>query len=234
MFQILENDLKRILREPFLILMLFVPILAGVAVRFGMILLDPFIPFLKLMDFDFIITPFTVLFIGLMYGAVVGLMLLDEKDENTLIAMFVTPMGRKGYFFTRVITLMCVTIIYGLVLSYILSFKQPTLLTMLCLSIIVAFEAPLSALTMVTFAKNKVEGLAIMKLYSFFVLTPIIMYFIPKSLEWIFVWNPYYFPIKIFEVGMIGGNMLLTFLLGLAVHAVYILMLLKRFENQVI
>lgn len=60
-------------------------------------------------NFDFDLVPyypmllsfFFVLQIPLLFGVLVGLLVLDEKDDNTLTALRVTPISMRGYALYR-------------------------------------------------------------------------------------------------------------------------------------
>lgn len=99
------NDLKSIRREPLLLYMLVIPPIMVLVFR---LILPPATAYLS-ENFDFDLVPyypmllsfFFVLQIPLLFGVLVGLLVLDEKDDNTLTALRVTPISMRGYALYR-------------------------------------------------------------------------------------------------------------------------------------
>jgi fluoroquinolone transport system permease protein len=84
-----------------------------------------------------------------------------------------------------------------------------------------------------TFAANKVEGLALMKVLSIFMLGPLAAYFVGSSWQLLFGLLPTYWPAKAFWVAGEGGNFWPYVLAGLAYALLLISLLLRRFRQKV-
>ena len=92
--------------------------------------------------------------------------------------------------------------------------------------------APLFALILSTFAANKVEGLALMKGLSVFMLGPLAAYFIDSDLQLLLGVLPTYWPTKAFWVAGEGGNLWPYVLVGMVYHLLLLVWLLRRFQKK--
>ncbi len=99
------NDLKSVRRDPLLVYMLVIPPLMVLLVR---LILPRATAYLS-EGFGFDLVPyypmllgfFFVLQIPFLFGLLVGLLVLDERDDDTLTALRVTPISMAGYAFYR-------------------------------------------------------------------------------------------------------------------------------------
>jgi len=114
-------------------------------------------------------------------GWVTGFLLLEDRDESTLFAIDVTPMGKSGYFAYRVS-------VTGLI-SWVIAFggirlllPDAGLLMAAFAGILIAMEAVCVAVGLPAIARNKVEGLALNKLINIAALAPFLV-FIPSPLR---------------------------------------------------
>lgn len=119
-----------------------------------------------------------VLMPGAMLGWVTGFMLLDDRDEAVLMVLETTPIGRNGIIAYRLVVTIVLTVIVSVSIGF---FVLPALLwtTPFLMAIIAAGHAVLSALFLLAFAANKVEGLALTKLINLALLAPLAALFAP-------------------------------------------------------
>lgn len=115
----------------------------------------------------------------LLAGSVVGFLLLDQRDDRTLLALRVTPIPLGAYLTYRLAaptvvaigaTLAAIAVAGGLGLS-----PGAALLAALA----AAPLAPVAALALAAFARNKVQGLALMKAASVLLMAPLAALFLP-------------------------------------------------------
>jgi fluoroquinolone transport system permease protein len=232
------NDLKSAGRDPLLVYMLVIPPLmvvlarlilpaatAYLSGRFGFDLV-PYYPML--------LSFFFVLQIPLLFGVLVGLMVLDEKDDDTLTALRVTPISMTGYALYKGGAAVFLSFLYVLVALPLTGLIPASLLPAVAPSAVLSgLTAPIFALVIATFAANKVEGLALMKVLSIFVLGPLAAYFIGSSPQLLFGLLPTYWPAKAFWVAGEGGNFWPYVCVGLAYDLLLIALLLRRFRQKV-
>jgi hypothetical protein len=111
---VLRADAKRLTRDPFLLFMVGYPWLITWALRELLPTLNGrFADQLTLSDYYPVAACLVALLIPNAMGIVLGLQLLEEKDEGSLVAVAVTPMSLDQYFLYR-------TVVYALVSAALL------------------------------------------------------------------------------------------------------------------
>lgn len=232
------NDLKGISRDSLLVYMLVVPPIMVLAVRLAI----PWLTGGLAESFGFDLVPyypmlfsfFFVLQLPLLFGLLVGLLILDERDDDTLTALRVTPISMTGYALYRGGTAVLLSTLYVIVALPLTGLAPPTILPAVTpIAILSGILAPLFGLVLANFASNKVEGLALMKALSIFLLGPLAAYFIDSNWQLILGILPTYWPAKAFWVASDGGGFWPYFLAGLAYNLALVTLLLRRFREKV-
>lgn len=232
------NDLKSIRREPLLLYMLVIPPVMVLVLR---LILPPATVYLsENLDFDLVpyypmlLSFFFVLQIPLLFGVLVGLLVLDEKDDSTLTALRVTPISMRGYALYRgggAVLLSFAYVLFALLSSGFVPISL--LLAIAAVALLAGLMAAVFALTVAIFASNKVEGLALTKGLSVFMLGPLAAYFVPTDWQLLFGLLPTYWPAKTFWVAGDGGNFWPYALAGLIYSVLLLALLLRRFRAKV-
>ncbi|MEO3876701.1 hypothetical protein ABGB18_48790 [Nonomuraea sp. B12E4] len=177
-----------------------------------------------------IISAFCVLGPPLLLGAVMALQLLDDKDQHTLTALRVTPVPPVTYPAYRATvtgTLAALTVIASLAVSG--QVPARTLAMSVAIAVAAGLLAPLLGLTMASIGRNKIEGLAVMRVVGLAVFTlPMIPFFIPGS-PWQLAFGvlPPYWPVRAFWSAMDGGAFWPYIAGGLLYNAVLTLGLIR-------
>ncbi|SDZ16461.1 fluoroquinolone transport system permease protein [Evansella caseinilytica] len=176
----LTGDLKNILRDPLMLLVLLVPVFMVLLVEFGLALVDgqlaSFGDF-RLLNHRLFIIAVILLMTPLMIGMVTGFLLLDEMDDGIFSYMEITPLKKWGYLFYRVTLPSVIGFAVSLLMAGIFFAGEPVRWGALSLSLaLISFIGPLITMYLAAFAKNKVEGMAYSKLISLLLLAPILSY----------------------------------------------------------
>ncbi len=231
------NDVKQVQRDSLLAWLVVLPVFYAVVMRF----LLPFISeqvaaHVALSDYYPLIVSY--LFIAMtpvLVGAVVGFLLLDERDEQTLKALMVTPLPMSTYLLYRITAAMLLSVGLVLLVVPLVGVGQVPFLPLLLTSVVSAMAAPLTALFFVGFAENKVQGFAMMKIIGVLGLAPVVAYFIPTPWQDVLgLLFPAYLPIKAFWVISAGGALWwLYLLLGVLLQGGLLKLLMDRFSRQV-
>lgn len=234
-YGLVRGDAKSIVRDPTLLFVTFLPILLGLILRL-------FIPWLaNLLQPSFDLTRYYVHIMGVLavyppaaFGWVTGFTLLDERDENILTAVSVTPLSKTGYIAYR----LTMPLFVGGALCYITLFVAGLVplspAKLLPVAMISSLGAPLAALFMVAFGGNKVEGLAVSKGISLMYIGPLAVIFIQSDWQYLAGVIPTFWVSRAFVSSY--GNMLEYWLAiagGLLVSAVFLGLFLKRFGQRV-
>ena len=107
--------------------------------------------------------------IPMLFGMVYAFILLDESDMHILQVISITPAGKKNFLYMRMIVPALLSFVMVL-LSVALTSPVPSegWLRTLFVSILLAGQVPFVFLFIGSLAGNKVEGLALSKLYGVF------------------------------------------------------------------
>jgi fluoroquinolone transport system permease protein len=167
-------------------------------------------------------------------GAVVGFMLLDQRDDNTLMALQVTPLPIAGYLAYRLAAPMVLSTIMGLIALPLSGLVQLDLLKLLMAVLAAALLAPITALFLGAYAANKVQGFALQKALGVFFIAPFAATLLPQPWQLLAGVIPTYWPATLLwtlQSGKSNGELLL--LGSLAYQGLLLALLLRRF-NRVI
>lgn len=174
-------------RNPLLAVALLGPAAVMTAIRFGW---KPLADWLaetygwNLHEYDMLLGVSLLLVIPLLAGCMSGFLLLDERDEGLGAYYAVTPLSRQGYWRIRLTPPVVLAGAFALLFPAAtgLTPYSPSLAAALLLA---ALLTPLIALMLVSFASNKVEGLALSKGLSLLVFIPAAVHFLPDPWRWL-------------------------------------------------
>ncbi len=232
-----KNDLKNVGRDSLLLQVMLVPFLFVVSVR---LLIPPVESYLQ-NSFGFELAPyyplilsfFFVLNIPLLFGAVTGFLILDERDDDTLTALRVTPVSMTSYAGYRMFAAVLISSLY-ILLTLPLTGLMPTsvLPDLIPVALVAGLFSVFIGLFLAAFASNKVEGLAFMKGVGWLMIGPLAAYFVPGRWELLFGILPTYWPAKAFWVAGEGGSYWPYLLVGALYALLLVVLLLGQFQKR--
>ncbi|MCA9742577.1 MAG: hypothetical protein H6695_18410 [Deferribacteres bacterium] len=229
-------DLKNISRESTLLLVLFAPLALLLFLRFALPQLSGIVQAqfdIDLREYDLFIFAFMSLIPSLLFGMVSGFIMLDERDEDIIAFIAVTPLQKSGYFLYKLLSLTAVVFAFFFVLTGQAGLVQLPLLSSVVLASLIALEAPIGALFLAAFAENKVEGLALSKALGVMYVGPFVAFLVDSNWQFTAGLFPPFWIAKAFQHAV---QLDLTFFLyaaiGLLVHLVAIGLLFRRFAQD--
>ena len=228
-------DLRNVARDEMLRWMALIPLLIAVVVRYGW----PIVVAQLQTRFQFDLLPYQTMLISyiviaspIVFGVVIGFLLLDERDEGSLIALQVTPLTLTNYLAYRLgmpVILTMILLIVSLPLAGINTFS---LAKLLLLAVVTAPLAPMLAIFLAAFASNKVQGFALMKGGGILFLLPIVAYFVDARWQWLIGLFPTYWAPKLYWMISEGvSGVWLVALGGLVNQLLWIYLLGRRFNR---
>lgn len=228
-------DLRNVIRDEMLRWMVFIPLLIAVAVRFGW----PAMVAQLQTRFQFDILPYQTMLMSyvvigspIVFGVVIGFLLLDERDEGSLMALQVTPLSLPNYLLYRLGLPVVLTMLLLLVSLPLAGINTFTWYEQVLLALVTAPLAPMLAIFLAAFARNKVQGFALMKGGGILFLLPFIAYFVPGQWQWLFGLFPTYWAPRLFWLMSEGhSGVWLTAVGGIANQLVWIYLLGRRFNR---
>jgi fluoroquinolone transport system permease protein len=186
--QLLDADRKNIVRDPTYLFLLCAPLLIGLLLRLGIPFFFSFVKEkfgIELSPYREYIYAFFLQLPAYLAGMMVGMLLLEERDEGVLTAWAATPLGRGGYILYRIGFAFAAA---GAAEFILLFFIPPGdgaagmeyVIQVLPLVIAYSGGAPLILLLFALFARDKVSGLAMAKLTGVVLAMPFLI-FIPAG-----------------------------------------------------
>ncbi len=230
------NDLRLIWRDGFLLMMLLVPPLTGLAFRWLVPYLAGILPEGVELEryYGLILANFIVAMQPVMLGAVVGILFIEERDEGTLLALQASPLSLRSFLGYRLLAAMGLSIVLtsiGVPLSGLVSVS---FLELLAAAALASFGVPLVGLSYAIYIQNKVQAVTAIKLVQAWGGLPVLLYFAPTPWQWIgSVAGPLYYPMRLFWSAADGRAEWWLVVPGLILQGAATLWLLRRFKRSV-
>jgi fluoroquinolone transport system permease protein len=178
-------DTGSVLADPMLRWLAAVPLMAALAIRGLLPSVAARVGALAGVDLDWIVAPlsgYAVVGIApLIAGAVVGFLLLDQRDDRTLLALQVTPLPLSAYLAYRLAAPTAAAFVVSLAAIAVAGGQGLGLGAAVLAALAAAPLAPLAALALAAFARNKVQGAALMKAASLVLMAPLAGLFLPSG-----------------------------------------------------
>ncbi|NOZ32136.1 MAG: ABC transporter permease [Alphaproteobacteria bacterium] len=111
---------------------------------------------------------------ALLIGWVGGFLLLEDRDDGTLLAVQVTPIGKTGYVGYRLMLGFMVSAAFTLVAAPFVLGPDFGWAFVAFMALLIGLQSTVTALVLVALASNRVEGLAITKLLNMAALFPLL------------------------------------------------------------
>ena len=230
-------DAKNIRRDNLLRWIIVAPVAMALAIRWLISLLLGRLEEILRIDLMEHYDPFSsfmlILLVPYLAVMVIGFLLLDQRDDGTLIALQVTPLSLNGYLIYRLTIPMLVSIVMTLVASSLSGVVNIGIVQLLITAVCAAPLAPIFALLLASLAQNKVQGLVITKVSGIMLIPPIIAYFVDAPWQILFGIFPTFWPAMALWNAQ-AGNAGLWFYGGIGlVFELFILALLTRRFNHI-
>lgn len=190
-----------------------------------------------------IVAMFLILITGYIFGAVTGFTLLDDKDDNVLMSLKITPISVKVYVILKLIISYIFGFVAMLILVLVTNFLPgASFWSLLLISAVGALQGPAVALIVNSFAKNKVEGFVVMKMSGLLLIVPVLTFFIFDWQEVFLVFAPGFWPgrmiqIEMMEAGMLPQNdinftFVVYFIFGIIYNLLFLSLLMKLYSKK--
>ncbi len=167
-------------------------------------------------------------------GMVIGFLLLDQRDEGTLAALQVTPLTLAGYLAYRLAVPMAIAFAVTLLVLPLAGVARLGLLPAALAALAAAPLAPLFALFLAAFARNKVQGFALMKASGVVLWPPLVAYFVAMPWQLLFGPFPVYWAARLYWSALEGDAAYALWLApGLAWQGLLTWLLLRRYARAV-
>ncbi|MDO9633552.1 MAG: hypothetical protein Q7J05_00725 [Paludibacter sp.] len=227
----LKNDFKQIIRDPIMAILMVAPLLLIIVFKLMMLFLIP----LMVTRTEFDVSPylhyvlvFVVMMSGAILGIVTGFMMMDERDGKIAELMSVTPLGRAGYLFNRLLFAAILSVFYAILSYYVLNIMVLPFFTVIFISLLSANYAIIIGLLIYTCADDKVKGLTFAKAInslSLFAFTDLL------ALRWLTVLS-WFFPPYWITMVVKSPHAMLIYGWALLVHVVWLTVLIRHYWRK--
>lgn len=231
--KLFQIGLKQIAKDGMLLVLLPAPFLVGLIFKFAV----PFANGITEDKLSFSLLPWYGLVDGMlicltpMFVAMVSaFLLLDERDEGVSAFYQITPTEGYSYLTARIGIPMAFALIITIIAATVFNISGLSPITILSSSFISALTGISLAMTVVSMAENRVEGLAFSKLMGISFLGLILVWFIPTPYSYFSSFLPSFWIGKLI---MDGGN-LFSFVLGLISCLIWIIFFSRRFLTRIV
>lgn len=224
--------LMQISRDFMLYVICIVPLLVSFVFRFGVpyidrLLRDYFETATILSDYYLLFDLFLAIITPSMLCFVSSLVILSEYDENITNYLAVTPIGKKGYLFSRLVVPAVISCAVSFILVFFFSLTVWKPFMILVVSILSGIASILFSLLIVSFSHNRVEGLAIGKFSTLIMMGLPIPFFLSLKIQYLFIFLPSFWIAKL----RVENNYLFAFP-AIVMSLIWIVLFFKRFEKK--
>lgn len=234
---LVRADALRAGRDPMLMLLATLPLALAATVRLaapaGLERLPP------TMDAGVVAswtTAVLLLLTPLMFGFVIGLMLLDERDDGVLTAVALTPVGKTGFLGYRMATPIAWSSIAAVLVTVLPGLASFGPAQLAVLAVLAGLQAPLLALFLAAFAADKVRGMALGKVGTVLVGVGTVAVLAPAPWRWLATPSPHFWLARLTIGGGPGAGVAAFWLetaAALAVHLGALWALARLFRGRV-
>lgn len=226
--------LGQISKDAMLFLACIAPVLCGMLFHFGIPFIDRQITeYYKIPE---IIAPYYLLFdlilaviTPLMLCFVSAMVMLGEIDDNITNYLVVTPLGKSGYFLSRLGFPMVMAYGLTIVIFSIFSLTGPSFATIIIVSFLASLLGLIVSMLVVSISTNKVEGMALTKLSGLFLIGLPVPFFVGGNVQYILFFLPAFWISK-YAIAHNG----LYFMLGILTSFSWVILLYRRFYHKLI
>ncbi len=225
---IYKTDLKLICRDPMLVYSVAVTLVLLFIVRYFKDFIGDLYP---------IAGVFVLVFIPMIFGMVPGFMMADEKEEKTVQALQVIPISSEAFLAYRLTWASLVTLALTAVSPHILAIEVPRK-ALLVLMTLFLLEIWIYGLIVTVFSESRMQALTVSKVMGWLLILPVAVKLVVLwrnlSTDWskFTAFLPTYWTYKVFAG--IPFNDYGDFWLGLAIHLVWLGVLVWLFKKRVL
>ncbi len=198
-------EIRKWVRDPFSRFIMAYPPVFGIIIRYV-------IPFAEKQTGRSFAPYYPVILISLalvisrISGAIAAFSVLDDRDDNVLYAVKVAPLTLEFFIGLKMLLVFLFSFVGAILSVWIADLMPVSAAVMLEIAFLSAFSAPLIALLINCLASNKVEGFAAIKGLNGLVVVPIVSLFFLDKKEFLFAFEPGFWPAKAFQVALVNQD----------------------------
>lgn len=233
---LIKIDIKTMLNDYILLLTVIAPVLLMFVLKYGVPIINQALVdryAFHLTDYYPLILGITLMLLPMLIGCMSSFVLLEDYDEGLLTYYSVTPLSKERYLLYRIGLPILFNIIFSLILIYFTNLVSLPFIQALFIILLASTQTIIITLFIVSYAANRVEGLALSKMAGVAIFLPLLEILLKTKLKYGIMMSPtYYIPALIVHFDQISYFIILL-LLGSLVHLLFIYALFQRFQNKI-
>ena len=213
---------RQIKSDPMMFAACFTPFIMGALIKFG-------IPFLERITefslqgyypiFDLLLSIMAPVLLCFAFAMIT----LEEIDDKVSRYFSITPLGKAGYLFTRLVVPAIISAVIAYIVLLLFSLEKLSIGMTICLALLGSVQAIIVSLMIITLSSNKLEGMAVTKLAALTLLGIPAPFFIDSYYQFLVGFLPSFWVAKALQ-----NEEVLYFSIGLVVALVWYYFLTKR------
>jgi fluoroquinolone transport system permease protein len=228
-------DLKNWVRDPLLVYIGLAPVLLGIAARFavpavteslgGTVDLAAYYPELSAA---------LGLFGPAIIGFAVGFLILEDREQGTVVALSLTPLTGRGYLAYRLAVTLALSVVAAAVVFPLAGLVSVGPLALAGVALVGGLFGPVTALLLAGLSANTIEGIAVSKFLGFLVMVPVGVLAVAPA-PWVHlagVFPPYWPALALVRASTGGGAILPPLVVGACYQTGVLALLARRFLRQ--
>ena len=197
---VIKNEIRNIRRDPMYMFFAIYPLILGIVGYFLVDYMEDTTP----QPWPQVLAMFFIIMTGYSVGAVTAFTLLDDKDDNVLMSLKITPIDVKTYVLIKLI----VSYVFGLIATIIITFATGFLsgsspFAIIMISIVAALQGPGVVLIVNSFSENKVEGFVYMKMSGLILILPVVAFFYTAWQEAFLIIAPGFWSARMIQIELL-------------------------------
>lgn len=230
LLKVAVNDFRLVFRDNSLKVFILLPLLILVVIRYGV----PYVAgmYEVLQNYINVILMLATMQGSIAFGFIYSMVLVDEKDTQVAKVYGILPVSKFWFVVFRLIPPFLLATLATFALLLVEPFYGLPLVSILVYSALAGLVAPLMTLFVATVAKNKIEAMTWQKLFNLPLFLPILAFFVPGSVSFVFAIFPPFWAYQGFNSLIEGGNFAVYMLTGFAYSILLIVLMIKRFTGS--
>lgn len=174
-----------------------------------------------------------VVFMIIVSAILLGLGIVDDKDQGTILAFRVSPVSSSDYYIGRAIFPLIINLVYAIIALFILGLSEVNISQVMVVVLFGFGTTLIYGLFVGALANNEVEGIGIAKISSMVLLLAILgATLLPDNWQWIVWWSPVYWTYSALEEIFTQTSTWLSVVwksaLSMVISFIYFLLLRKK------
>ncbi|MFB6141222.1 MAG: ABC transporter [Halosimplex sp.] len=227
---LLVTDVKNWIRDPMLAFAAVGPLVLATVVRvIAPVVTTRLTEVIDLAAYYPVIAGSMAVFGPGIFGFIVGMLVLEDRDTDVLAAYRTSPLSLNGYLLYRGGTASLFSVLSTLPALLVVGLVRPSIPTLVGSAILGALSGSVIGLVLGLTASNSIEGIALSKFMNVALLGPaLVIATVPEPLQFLAGIVPMYWPVKVYVAGATGqSNTLPLFGIGIGVHLIALVCVTK-------